>query len=135
MMRRKQETYFVRIVNSLQWGVINNISNWNHICKWTSNYCRQSCSKKCLEKCVNASYKKKGLYYPCLVTLIEQEIKQLTIKIITKGLLKATSAHTILTYHADKSWNSTYRISSHSWNEKWRYHHTCAKHQNVILKC
>lgn len=82
-----RKTYFMRIINPLQWRVTDNISHWNYICKRATNYCRQSCSKKCLEKSVNASYKKKGLYYPCLVTLVQQKkSKQLTIKTTTNGI-------------------------------------------------
>lgn len=53
----KKETYFMWITNSMQWGVTDNITNWNQIRKRSSNNCRQSGSKKCLEKCINTGYK------------------------------------------------------------------------------
>jgi hypothetical protein len=63
-------TYFLRITNPLQMGVTYDVSYRNDISKGASNYRRQPGSKKCLEKCVNASHKEESLYNSCFVSLV-----------------------------------------------------------------
>lgn len=69
----RRVTYFMGFNNPLQFGVAYNISYGNDIRKGASNYSRQPGSKKCLEKCVNSSYKEECLYDSCLITLVENE--------------------------------------------------------------
>lgn len=126
----KEETYFMRVTNLLKGRVRDYISNWKYICWWTSDYCRQSGSKKRLEKCVNASYKEHSLYYPCRITLVAWAAKSLTSKYQQYMCVKTQP--TIVLH---KKRNSAYMTSSHSLNNYWRNHHTSSQHQYIILKC